>query len=1150
MSSDSKKRITNRGANEEDDEVSAIITEETMAGEKSTMKPGDILNFFVKAWPYLKLLFKQLQSYESRVRQLETNVNKLRKEEKIVQNKVREAEKRHGRAVDDDVNNWLQEVKKVISQYENFCKDEDSSYAVFSDGYLPKPAVRYRLSVAVVHITKEVNKLLKNAQRDVFSYWRGPPSFDADFDNIRYESLPSRNQTMGDIVNALADSNVRVIGVHGWSGVGKTSLIKEVAKKVRGKMFDEVIMVNVTSSPDIRSIQGQIADRLGMKLEEESESGRAARIRDRLKNPKEKTLIILDDMRVKLDFNVLGIPLLDNNDGSQINPSTHHNYLMKTQVFGTSSLVKVAEPLARDKGCKILMVSDSEQLLLSQMNGKGIQRFHVEALTEEEAVMLFESMAEVGDGNSELKKLASKIAKNCKGLPVTIVTTANALKKKDLRVWEVTNQKLERQNLMAATPGFSTMLSYELLEDDELKSTFLVCASMGHDALITDLVRYCIGLGFLQGIHTVREAKDKVHVMVGKLKELSLLADSFSSDRFTMQDIIRDMAFSIASQQMHAFTLTKGKLDEWPDQDKLESYTAISLHHCDMTDIMKEFPESINCSRLRVFHLDSKDTLLEIPDYFFNGMKELRVLKLIGIHLPSLPSSIKCLKKLRMLCLERCKLREHLSVIGELKKLRVLSLSGSDIDSFPVQLRLLAKLQILDISNCFRLKEIPAHVLSSLTSLEELYVGNSPIEWKDEEGQGNQSQNASLSELKRLNQLTTLDMQIPKINYLPKNLSFYKLESYKIVISEYFNPYPMWDLNKREMPEASRYLALQLENGFNIHPQKEIKILFDRVENLLLGQLNDVEDIFYELNYEGFPYLKYLSIVSNSKVKSIINSKNKKHPEKAFPKLETLFLYAVTNIENICQSQITSDSFRKLKTIKLKICGQLKNVFFSSMIENFSKLETIEVSECNSLKEIVTLEMQNIQDQIKFPELRSLTLQSLSEFIGFYANCATTGEQVPNRWPGVLFDEKVVISKLERMELSLIKIQEVWNDHPLTRSYFRNLIHLDVNDCWNLKYLLSLSMSKSLLNLQSLFVSECGMMQRIFKEPEVGMVENEITLQISRLMFTRHEDFQLTKEVIKLFSFPLEPFSWPREIPSPRITLLLYHQLLTVFVES
>ncbi|XP_020215309.1 putative disease resistance protein At5g05400 [Cajanus cajan] len=378
------------------------------------MKYEDILKLLGKAWPYLKLLLKQLRSYESRVRELDKNVKKLRKEEKIVQNKVRE-EERHAKAIDDNVIEWLKKVKRVISEYENFCEDEDCAYAVFSDGYLPKPAIRYNLSVTVIDITKKVNELLQSAKHVNFSYWLGPPSFDADFDNIRYEEFESRKETMDDIKAALEDSNFGVIGVYGWSGVGKTSLIKEVAKRVKG--FDVVIMVNI-SHPDIRSIQGQIADRLGMKLEEESESGRAARLRERLKNPKEKTLVILDNMRVKLDFNMVGIPLENN---------SHTSY----------------------KGCKVLMISDSEPLLISQTGEKGIQTFCVQALTEKEAEMMFKNMAKIGDGNSTFETLATKIAKECKGLPMVIVTTANALKGKSSLIWDDTHGKLQRQNLTA-----------------------------------------------------------------------------------------------------------------------------------------------------------------------------------------------------------------------------------------------------------------------------------------------------------------------------------------------------------------------------------------------------------------------------------------------------------------------------------------------------------------------------------------------------------------------------------------------------------------------------------------------------------------------------------------------------------------------------
>ncbi|MCI75301.1 rpp4 candidate 3, partial [Trifolium medium] len=59
------------------------------------------------------------------------------------------------------------------------------------------------------------------------------------------------------------------------------------------------------------------ADMLGMTLDEESDTARAARIRRRLKNEKESTLIILDDLWAAVDFNMLGIPLDSSDDDGE-----------------------------------------------------------------------------------------------------------------------------------------------------------------------------------------------------------------------------------------------------------------------------------------------------------------------------------------------------------------------------------------------------------------------------------------------------------------------------------------------------------------------------------------------------------------------------------------------------------------------------------------------------------------------------------------------------------------------------------------------------------------------------------------------------------------------------------------------------------------
>ncbi|XP_061345976.1 uncharacterized protein LOC133291693 [Gastrolobium bilobum] len=1069
-----------------------------------------------KAWLKQQLVIPLLQ-YEARVAELKVCVQSLKKVRDVVQHKVEEEENRYGRRFAEEVKEWIEGVDKIISEYEDFDGDECNKHAVFdffTSGFLPKPGIRYHLSKKAFNITRKVNALEQKAKHDAVSYWLGPPSMVAFFTNVGYESFPSRDETVNKINAALEDPNVRMIGLHGLSGVGKTSLVKRVAKEaLKAKMFDVVTMSSITRNADIRKIQGEIADMLGMKLDEESDIARAARIQKRLKNDKESTLVILDDLWAEIDFNMLGIPCDDDERKSpgahsitetekshaaqskeKTEPETEKSRtaqskektelgaanMMKSKKHPSeSNAMKTEETLSR---YKVLMISESKQVLLSQMEGKGNSIFSVEVLKDKEAETLFKKKAAIGDTNSDLEILAAQIAKKCNGLPISIVTTARALKNQSRLVWENINRELEGKNLMGA-PEFSTKLSYDLLENEELKYTFLLCARMGHDALIMDLVRSYIGLGFRQGISTVREARCKVYALVGKLKESGLLSESYSNDHFTMQDIVRSAALSIALEEKHVFTVTKGKIDEWPDEDKLKRYAGISLQHC---DIIGGFPRMINCPQLRFFHVDNSYPRLTLPDNFFKKMKELKVLILTGFDLSPLPSSVTCLTKLRMLCLEECTLGEKLSNIGELKNLRILSFSRSDIEKLPVELKELTKLQILDISNCSKLQKIPSNVINSLISLEELYIGNTLIQWSIE-GQTNQSERASLSELRHLNLLTTVDLKIPNVDHFPNNLFFDKLYSYKIIIGD-LKAYLKTDFKVPQKYETSRFLAIQLNDSFDIHSLMGIKMLFNKVEILLLEDLNGVQDIFYSLNLKGFLYLKHLCIVSNSHIQSLINPTHTEQPEEAFLKLESLYLYDLKKLDTICSCKLSAFSFGKLKAVKIYQCGQLKCIFNISMVRHLTVLETIEVSECNTLKEIVKIvpvETRSNTEHLEFLELRTLSLQSLPQITGFCPISSTGGEMRK------LFHEKVIVPKLERMELSLIHIDIIWSDQPSLCSSFQNLIHLDVNECWDLKYLLSFSMAKTLVNLQSLSVSECENMEHIFRQEHGSHTETK-----------------------------------------------------------
>ncbi|KAK7374191.1 hypothetical protein VNO80_07618 [Phaseolus coccineus] len=1111
-------------------------------------------------------------NYNEKLQELKDYVVMLDDARQRVQNEVKKAEI-NAEEIENDVHNWLKHVDEKIKKYVSFIDDERHS-KISSIGFSPNNLqLRYRLGRKATKIIEEIKadeRLKKKFDRVSYRVF---PTVDSALANTGYESFGSRNKTFEMIMKTLEDSKTNMVGVYGVGGVGKTTLVKAIAKKVQEKkLFNMVVMANITRNPDIKNIQGQIAEMLGMRMEEESETLRADLIRKRLKIEKENTLIILDDLWDGLDLNKLGIPSsydVDDNqwdvkgisdfgynkrekedksiDSSKMKKdnrekedmSIDSSKMKKDKLSADSNKVKKEKAPRDHKRCKILLTSRSKEVICNQMDVHDQSTFLVGVIDEKEAETLLKKVAGIHSTNSMFDKKVTEIAKMCAGLPIALVSIGRALKNKSAFVWEDVYRQIQRQSFTEERESieFSVKLSYDHLINDELKCLFLQCARMGNDALIMDLVKFCIGSGLLQGVFTIREARHRVNALIGVLKDSSLLVESYSTDRFNMHDIVRNVALSISSKEKHVLFMKNGILDEWPHKDELKRYTAIFLQYCDFND---ELPESIHCPRLQVLQIDSKDDSMKIPDNFFKDMIELRVLILTGVSFSLLPSSLECLTNLRMLSLERCSLEKNISYIGALKKLRILTLSGSNIERLPLEFGQLDKLQLFDLSNCPKLRIIPPNIISRMKILEEFYMREYSIPRKPAENI--QSLNTTLSELMQLNQLRTLDIHIPSVANFLQNMFFDKLDSYKIVIGEP-NVLSQLEFKVLDKYEAVKFLALNLRGHcINIHSEKWIKMLFKNVEHLLLGDLNDVDDVLYEFNVEGFANLKHMYVVNNFGIQFIIKSVERFHPLLAFPKLESMCLYKLDNLEKICDNKLTKDSFRRLKIIKIKTCDQLKNIFSFSMIECFGMLERIETCDCNSLKEIVSVEGESYNvnaieaDKVEFPQLRFLTLQSLPSFCCLYTNDKTPfisqsfEDQVPNKELKEittvsgqynngflsLFNEKVSIPKLEWLELSSINIPQIWNDQCFHS--FQNLLKLNVSDCENLKYLLSFPTAGSLVNLQSLFVSGCELMEDIFSTSDATVrrvIQFNLTVNVICCLISliANEYFQLPQNI-------------------------------------
>ena len=91
-------------------------------------------------------------------------------------------------------------------------------------------------------------------------------------------------------------------------GVGKTTMVEQVSVQARRDgPFDHVVKATVSKNINLRMIQGQIADMLAVKLEDESEAGRAGHLRERIMKGR-RILIILDDLWGRIELTKIGVP--------------------------------------------------------------------------------------------------------------------------------------------------------------------------------------------------------------------------------------------------------------------------------------------------------------------------------------------------------------------------------------------------------------------------------------------------------------------------------------------------------------------------------------------------------------------------------------------------------------------------------------------------------------------------------------------------------------------------------------------------------------------------------------------------------------------------------------------------------------------------
>ncbi|KAF8039046.1 hypothetical protein BT93_B1552 [Corymbia citriodora subsp. variegata] len=1000
--------------------------------------------------------FAYVLCYKRYVEDLKKGVKELETAKERVQHSVEEAVN-DGKLIQSDVKNWLESVENKSKEAENLLKHGESAKTTCFRGWLPNPVVSHPIGRKVKKMTQVIQGLSEKSANINFQkvyYEKNPTgivsattSVATSIDNIE-DVLESRAKITEDVIRAIIDDNVYVIGVCGPGGVGKSKLLEDIKRRVKEKqLFDVVVMADVSRNPDLRRIQGEIADSLGLKLMNvETNRGRADRLRERLEDdPMKNVLIILDNLWQKLDLKEVGIPCRDDN---------------------------------KVKGCKLLLSSRYRDVLRIDMGSN--QEFRVEELKYGEARRLFERTVGERVNDLEFQGLVDRVVKNCGGLPLLILSVAKRLKHGDLAEWRnaLTNMDLSDAKSIVE-------LNYNDLKVGRIKSLFLVCALDSGRTSMRDFLVYCMGLGLYKEFSkTIENARDRLIMDLHRLQDSSLL-DSDDMESFKMHDIFIDMAISIAFVEWHALA---GKKDygfkEW-SKDELEKCTVISFPRVGID----ELPEKLDCPNLRMLLLNEYNPSLKIPESFFESMGKLHVLDFTGIYFTSLPSSIEFLVNLKSLCLDLCHL-EDVTILGKLKGLQFLSFFRSCITRLPKQIGELTDLRFLDLRGCTKLTVIEPNVLGSLVNLEELYMEDSFDQW-EAENEALQS-NASVAELKNMKKLSTLYIAIPHSTNLSRDLPFGKLNNYKIQIGD------IWDWSDEY--KESRTLKLKLDSH-NFLLEEWVQRSLQLTQDLHVDGLQDGYDSIHDLCMEGFEELKHLHVQNSPSFHYIVHSMDDVHCT-AFMRLESLILENLNNLEKICHGCLTPKSFSKLKIVKMDKCGEIKHLFPLSMMRIFLQLEEIEISNCHLMQQIVAdAKVEEDRDEIENDpkvqsyNLRRLTLRNLPETMSFY--------KIVDHAVIFFNEQQVSLPLLESLTLSeLPKLKEIWNSQ--FPSNVSNLKFLTIEDCMSLSSIIPPNLLTKLQILDAITIKRCQSIQELFNlEGLIASGNDEIMSRLTQLTLSQ-----------------------------------------------
>ncbi|XP_019059596.1 PREDICTED: TMV resistance protein N-like [Tarenaya hassleriana] len=493
--------------------------------------------------------------------------------------------------------------------------------------------------------------------------------------------IDSRMEKVMGLLDFSAE-DIRVVGIWGMGGIGKTTLAEAVFDQISGGFEGSYFFRNVRETEEKGDLVERRNECLSVILGENLRIGTSmlpSFVVGRLR--RKRVLVVLDDVNHQRQLEILFKGLDESSAGSRVIITTRDKHLLS--IF------------PKDK----------------------VKAYDMEGLNDDEALRLFCRNAYVSGLQTEgYGELAMKVVHYASGIPLALIVFACSLRGKGKHEWESALNKLGKVSNLEISKILK--VSYDGLEDKEIQNIFLdiACFFKGQDKdHMTRLLDGCY--------HAASYG-------------LSVLGDkaliNLRRNKIEMPDPLQELGWDIVTQECETEPGRRSRLWRPEDVHRLlkrnNGTEAVKGIFLDLSKVMKlnispdVFEKMYNLRFLKFYNSKGVNTKVCLPCGLESLPDELRYLCWPEFPLKCLPSEF-CPENLVELDMRHSNFTQPWSGAQNLCSLKSLNLAYSlELNKLP-NLTRATKLERIILRGCCQIDEFP----ESSTNVKEIDLSRTAI---------------------------------------------------------------------------------------------------------------------------------------------------------------------------------------------------------------------------------------------------------------------------------------------------------------------------------------------------------------------------------------------------------------------------------------